>query len=110
MPQFLYHLSLSPRLHTLDAWTDADRAAVGAHFAHLQAAAQAGRLVLAGRTQEPNDQTFGIAVFEAPDEAAARAFMEADPAVQAGVMRATLHPYAIAVRGDAWWRAQGGAA
>ena len=35
-----------------------------------------------------------------PDEDAARAIMEADPAVAAGVMAATLHPYAIAVARD----------
>ena len=51
------------------------------------------------RTAEPLDRTFGLAIFEASDEAAARRFMEADPAMAEGVMTATLHPYRVAVRG-----------
>ncbi len=52
-----------------------------------------GRLTLAGRTQE--EIPFGIVIFEAETEA--RAIMEGDPAVQAGVMSATLHPYRVAL-------------
>jgi uncharacterized protein YciI len=54
-------------------------------------------LILAGRTSEPGDKTFGIAIFEANDEAAARKFMESDPAVVAGLMTAELHPFAVAL-------------
>ena len=54
-------------------------AAVGRHFAYLQAAAERGQVILAGRTAEPLDRTFGLVVFEAADEAAARTFMAADP-------------------------------
>ena len=35
-----------------------------------------------------------------PDEASARAVMLTDPAVSAGVMSATLYPYAVAVARD----------
>ena len=48
----------------------------------LPEAAKSGRLVLAGRTKEPGDKTFGIAIFRASDEAAARKFMESDPSGQ----------------------------
>ena len=41
--------------------------------------------------------SFGIAVFEAEDESAARTIMENDPAVRAGLMRAVLYPYKIAL-------------
>jgi uncharacterized protein YciI len=47
---------------------------------------------------EAGDKTFGIAIFEANDEAAARKFMEADPAVAAGVMTAELHPFAVVLQ------------
>ena len=47
---------------------------------------------------EPGDKTFGIAIFEAKDEAAARVFMESDPAVVAGLMSAELHPFAVPLR------------
>lgn len=39
----------------------------------------------------------GLLIFEAEHEAAARTFMEVDPAVVAGVMSATLHPYLVAL-------------
>ena len=96
--QFLYVLRLVPRLHDEAAWTDADNAAVSRHFAQLQKATASGRVILAGRTLEPGARTMGLVIFEAPDEASARRFMESDPAVVAGVMTATLHPYAVALQ------------
>jgi uncharacterized protein YciI len=50
-------------------------------------------LILAGRTQEPGNKTFGIVIFRASDEAAAQKFMESDPAVVAKLMTAELHPF-----------------
>jgi len=94
---YLYVLRVAPRLHDQKAWTDADNAAVGRHFARLKQGVEAGQVILAGRTNEPLDKTFGLVIFEADDEAAARAFMEADPAVVSGQMTATLHPYAVAL-------------
>lgn len=67
------------------------------HLARFQEATKSGQLILAGRTKEPGDKTFGIAIFEAPDEAAARAFMQADPAVAGGLMTSELHPFAVAL-------------
>lgn len=98
--QFLYVLRLTPRLHEDAAWTDADKAAVSRHFEHLQRATAAGKVVLAGRTSEPGDKTFGLVMFEAAGEDEARSFMASDPAVVAGVMTATLHPFAIALQRD----------
>lgn len=97
-PQFLYVLRLVPRLHDDAAWTEADSAAVSRHFEHLKQATAAGKVVLAGRTREPGDKTFGLVIFEAADDDEARRFMASDPAVVAGVMTATLHPYAVALQ------------
>ena len=44
-----------------------------------------------------DESTFGIAIFEAEDEATARTIMEADPAVKNGVMAASLYPYKVAL-------------
>jgi len=96
--QFIYVLHLVPRLHDDKAWTAEDNAAVDRHLANFKAAVQSGQLILAGRTREPGDKTFGIAIFEAADEAAARKFMEADPAVAGGVMTAELHPFAVVLQ------------
>ncbi|HET7204034.1 MAG TPA: YciI family protein [Steroidobacteraceae bacterium] len=96
--QFLYVLRLVPRLHDDAAWTDEDTAAVSRHFEHLKQATAAGKVILAGRTREPGDRTFGLVIFEAADEDEAQRFMGSDPAVVAGVMTATLHPYAVALQ------------
>jgi uncharacterized protein YciI len=94
--QFIYVLRLVPRLHSDSAWTKEDNMALSRHFVRFQHAIETRELILAGRTKEPGDKTFGIAIFEAKDEAAARAFMESDPAVVAGLMTAELHPFAVA--------------
>ena len=96
--QFVYVLRLVPRLHDDSAWTDADKAAVRRHFTRLQAATTDGKVILAGRTLEPGDRTFGLVIFEADDEPAARAFMESDPSVVEKIMTAELHPYAVALQ------------
>ncbi|HVF65137.1 MAG TPA: YciI family protein [Casimicrobiaceae bacterium] len=98
MQQFVYVLRLTPKYHDQARWTDKDNAAVGRHFERLSKGVEAGYVVFAGRTREPLDKTFGLVVFEAESESAARAFMESDPAVEAGVMTATLHPYALALQ------------
>lgn len=94
---FLIVLKPVPRLHDEQAWTKEDNAAVGAHFNRLKAGVAEGKVLLAGRTTEPLDRTMGLVIFSAPDEAAAREFMNADPCVAAGVMTATLHPYGLAL-------------
>jgi uncharacterized protein YciI len=96
--QFIYVLRVAPKYHDDKSWQEADNAAVSSHFKRLQEAVARGQVILAGRTTEALDQTFGIVIFEAASEEAARRFMETDPAVEAGVMTATLHPYAVALR------------
>jgi uncharacterized protein YciI len=95
--EFIYVLRLVPRLYEDKSWTKEDNAVLERHFARLQEASKSGQLILAGRTKEPGEKTFGIAIFKASDEAAARAFMEADPTVSAGLMTAELHPFAVAL-------------
>ena len=70
---------------------------VGRHFARLAKATDAGQAILAGRTTEALDKTFGLVIFEAESEEAARLFMESDPAVEANIMSAMLHPYSVAL-------------
>ena len=96
--QYLYVLRVAPALHDQARWTQADNDAVSRHFVRLAEAVKTGQVIFAGKTTEPLDTTFGLVVFEAESEAAARQFMESDPAVVAGVMSATLHPYALALQ------------
>ena len=95
--QFIYVLRLVPRLYSDAAWTKEDNAAIERHLNRFKQAIETGKLILAGRTPEPGDKTFGIAIFEAKDEMAAKKFMDEDPAVVAGLMTAELHPFAVAL-------------
>ena len=95
--QFIYVLRLVPRLYNDKNWTKEDNMVLSRHFARFQHAIETGELILAGRTREPGEKTFGIAIFEATNEAAARKFMESDPAVVAGLMTAKLHPFSVAL-------------
>jgi uncharacterized protein len=92
---------VAPHLHDQAKWSEKDKAATSQHFERLKKATASGQVILAGRTTETTealDKTFGLVVFEAESEAAAKAFMESDPAVVAGVMSATLHPYSVALQ------------
>jgi len=95
--QYIYVLRPAQRLHDSKAWTKQDNDAVAKHFARLQEATKQGKVILAGRTDEPLDKTFGLVLFEAENDEAARQFMETDPTIIAGVMSATLHPYSVAL-------------
>lgn len=98
MSEWLYRI-VPTRPGMVTAPTEAERDIVSAHFDYLVDLRDRGILILAGRTQEA-EGTFGITVFQADDETAARAVMDADPGVSGGVFAATLHPYAVAVARD----------
>lgn len=66
------------------------------HSAYLDKLSKHGDLVLFGRTLTTDEDTFGIVVFKAESEAAAKQIMENDPGVKNGLMHAKLYPYRIA--------------
>jgi uncharacterized protein len=98
MAQWLYRI-VPTRPEMVTAPTADEQRIVGDHFQYLVRLKERGILIVAGRTQEEAG-TFGITIFEADDQAAARAVMDDDPAVAAGVFAASLHPYAVAVARD----------
>ena len=99
MEQWLYYLKpIRPGMLT-DGPTPEEAETVSRHFAYVEDLTEKGIMILVGRTQNKDESTFGIAIFEAADESAARKIMEADPTVASGVMRGTLYPYKIALMG-----------
>ena len=80
--------------------TEKEADTLARHVAYLEDLAARGVVILAGRTQTADPDTFGIVIFEADNESTAEAVMTADPAVADGVMRAKLFPYRIAVSGS----------
>lgn len=80
-----------------DGPTVEEEAAVADHFAYLQRLTDENVVILAGRTLNTDASSFGIIVFRAEDEHAARTIVDNDPAVRQRVMRAELFPYRIAL-------------
>ena len=94
MPEWIYFLH-PPRENFAATITDEDRRVWAIHFERLTQLLNDGVLVLAGPTL--GSVNTGIAVFEAPDEAAARAIMEGDPAVAGGYAKGELRPFVVSL-------------
>jgi uncharacterized protein YciI len=77
-----------------NAWTEEDERVFEAHFAYLKRATEKGIVLLAGRAQDGVGPA--IVIFEANSEEEARRFVEHDPFVADGLMRASLHPFRAA--------------
>ncbi len=95
--QWLYYLEPARLEMVTEGATPEEAETVSRHFAYLKDLTEKGVMIIVGRTQNKDENTFGIAVFEAEDEAAARQIMANDPAVLGGVMRAILYPYRVAL-------------
>lgn len=78
-----------------DAWSEAEIRIASDHFAYLRQATQDGIVILAGRSLDGVGPA--IVILETRSEEEARRFMEADPFVATGLMRATLHPFRAAL-------------
>jgi uncharacterized protein YciI len=95
--EFLYRLEPT-RLAMLTAPPTAEEnAAISAHFNRLANLTKEGVVILAGRTLNTDKTSFGVIIFRAESEEAAREIMNEDPAVKRGVMRATLFPFHTAL-------------
>jgi uncharacterized protein YciI len=94
MPEYIY-LIHPLRVGFFEQPTKEETAVMEEHFQYLKHAAETSRIILAGPCL---DDTFGIIVFRADDDAAAHAFMFNDPSVKKNVMMAELHPMRISLQ------------
>lgn len=94
---FLYQFEATrPELITDPlAWTEEEIRTGEAHFAYLKQATEEGTVILAGRSLDGVGPA--VVILEAASEREARRFMEQDPFVAGGLMRATLHPFRAAL-------------
>jgi uncharacterized protein YciI len=95
--QFLYKLQPSRPEMLKSGPTKEEGAIIDEHFKRLKELTRSGTVILAGRTLNTDETSFGIVIFRAPSEDAAREIMNNDPAVKQGVMKATLFPYRVAL-------------
>lgn len=77
--------------------TSEESEATAQHIAYLQKLLNRGLLILAGRTQNTDETSFGIVIFEAESDAHADQIMMNDSVIKGGVMNAWLFPYNVAI-------------
>lgn len=98
--QYLYVIRPTRLEMLADGPTPEEADIVSQHFAYLEGLTKEGVVVLAGRTLNNDASSFGIVIFNAESEKAARKVMDSDPAVSHGVMGAELFPYRVALMGQ----------
>jgi uncharacterized protein YciI len=101
MKEYLYTIKPARLEMLTKGSTPEEETILAQHFAYLKELAEAGVVILAGRTQNIDESTFGIVIFRAESEEAAQGVMNNDPAVKNGVMRPKLYPYRVAVMAGA---------
>ena len=94
MAEWIYFIH-PPRDDFAATMTDEERAVWSVHFERFQRALSEGSLILVGPTLGPRNT--GIAIFEAPDEDAARRIMDDDPVISGGFARGELRPFRVSL-------------
>ncbi len=97
MKQWLYRIQPLSLEMLVTGGTAEEKAVLQQHFSYLQRLCDEGVVQLAGRTLLTDYQSFGIVIFQAPDEEAALAVMHDDPGVRQRLFRAELYPWRIAL-------------
>jgi len=98
--QFLYTVQpVRPGFY--DESTPEEDRIVTAHFHYLKALCDRGDVLLAGRTLHTDPTSFGLVILRAGSACEAQQIMLKDPAVEAGVFRAQLHPFRTALASTA---------
>ena len=93
--QYIYHFAPVRDDFDPESMTPQESAAAEHHYDYLKAATERGQVLLAGRSLDGDGPALVIIETESAD--AARRFMESDPFIAEGVMRASLHPFRAAL-------------
>ena len=93
--QYIYHFAPVRDDFGSESMTPQEAAAAEHHYAYLKAATEPGQVLLAGRSLDGEGPA--LVIIEAESADAARGFMESDPFIAEGVMRASLHPFRAAL-------------
>ena len=85
----------TPREDFAATMTEEEQAVWAVHLDRLRRLTADGTMILVGPTLGPINT--GIAIFEAPDEPAARRIMEEDPVVAGGYAKGELRPFKVSL-------------
>ena len=94
MAEWIYFIH-SPRENFAATMTDEEKEVWSVHFERFQRLLADGVIVLVGPTL--GEKNTGIAIFEAPDEEAARRLMNEDPVIAGSYAEGELRPFRISL-------------
>ena len=94
MAEWIYFIH-EPRLNFAETMTPEEQDAWRRHWQRAQREFDAGRVILMGPTLGIHNT--GICIFEAPDEAEARRFMDEDPVFVEGFAKGELRPFRVSL-------------
>jgi uncharacterized protein YciI len=94
MAEWIYFIH-PPRDNFAATMTEEEKQVWNVHFERFERLLREGVIVLVGPTL--GDINTGIAILEAPDEAAARQLMNEDPVIAGGYARGELRPFRISL-------------
>ena len=94
MPEWIYFIH-PPRDDFAATMTSEEQKVWGVHFERFERMMADGTLILVGPTLGPKNT--GIAIFEAPDDVAARQIMEEDPVIAGGYAIGELRPFRVSL-------------
>lgn len=97
MPTYLYKIQPVRPAMLSEGPSEEETQITNEHFEYLKDQMEQGRLILAGRTLNSDYSSFGIAIFNARDDAHMQELTEADPGVAKRLFRAEWYPYRIAL-------------
>lgn len=97
MPTYLYKIQPVRPAMLSEGPSEAEAQITQEHFEYLQRQMREGTLILAGRTLNSDYSSFGIAIFNARDDAHMRQLTADDPGVAKKLFRAEWYPYRIAL-------------
>ena len=97
MPEWIYFIH-PPREDFAATMTEDEKSVWARHFKRLQQMLADGTLIPAGPTLGTINT--GLAIFDAPDEQAARELMAQDPAISSGYARGELRPFRVSLLRD----------
>jgi uncharacterized protein YciI len=98
--QFLYEIKPTRIGMLSEGSTEVEEEIVSQHFYYLSSLKDEGVVLLAGRTLNTDESSFGIVIFQAGSNEEALEIMNNDPAVKKNVMKAILYPFRIALVGN----------
>ena len=94
MSEWIYFIH-PPRDDFAATMTEEEIAVWGVHFERFERMLAEGSIILVGPTL--GSVNTGIAIFEAPDEPAARRIMDEDPVIAGGFARGELRPFRVSL-------------